>query len=342
MKYIFYLVTFFASLIFPYQELFSQVVTIYNNDSTLLGTGMLQQGKMEGLWKFMDPSNKSLIQEGHYIGGQKNGRWTSYYPNGKPLIKAEYKNNSLNGLYREYDSKGTLVLETAMKDSVLIGLFKMYYGAHETPDDRKTQLKTKGEFKDGEISGSLISYYPNGQVSSRQNFVDGILDGAYQMYDDSGELILETNYKNNSPHGPYIRMAGGMVVEEGEHDIGRRVGKWKKYFPLTRVMESETYYDNQGNRSGEWTYFYENRRVARVERYENDIPTGTWEEFYPNRNLAKRKTYELGMPSENTSKTTVMANLQSSANMRKGLEQVCGKTFFLTENCTALVNIRMT
>lgn len=296
MKYISFLIFLSAYFVSPQLKVYSQAVTLYNTDSTLMGTGVMQQGKMEGLWKFLNPTNKSIIQQGNFSAGQKDGRWISYHPNGAPHIEAEYRNNSLSGAYREFDRDGTLVLESVLEDSLLVGPYRTYYSLNETPGQRKPQIKTEGTYKNGKKTGTMISYFPNGQVAIRQNYQDDKLEGAYQEFDPSGELIVETTYKNNRPHGKYRRFAGGLVEVEGEYDMGRRVGEWRKYFPFTRVLESETYYDNRGNRTGEWVYYYENRRIARVERYENDIPSGVWEEFYPNRNLAKRKTYELGMP----------------------------------------------
>src|SRR5690606_160107 len=97
----------------------NQTVSLYNKDSTLLGTGLMVNNKMDGLWKFTNPKTNQLIQQGNFDQGEKEGTWIVYHPNKQKRIEAEYNNNQLNGSYREYDMEGNLILENIFKDSVL-------------------------------------------------------------------------------------------------------------------------------------------------------------------------------------------------------------------------------
>ena len=131
MKYIFALVTgFFLSHMVSAQN---QAVSVFNSDSTIMGTGVLINNQMDGLWKFMDPKSDRLLQQGNFEKGEKEGTWVVYYPNNQKQLEAEYRNNRLNGAYREYDSEGALVSEKIYKDSVQIGSHKQYYGRAGNP-----------------------------------------------------------------------------------------------------------------------------------------------------------------------------------------------------------------
>jgi len=67
MKYIFAWIFSVFSVAVSYGQ--GQVVNIYNNDSTLMGNGVMVNGKMDGLWKFVNPKTNTLIQQGTFDEG---------------------------------------------------------------------------------------------------------------------------------------------------------------------------------------------------------------------------------------------------------------------------------
>jgi hypothetical protein len=58
MKYIFSFFLLFSLAYSSSAQVSSNVVSIYNSDSTLVGTGILNNGLMEGLWKFENPQTR--------------------------------------------------------------------------------------------------------------------------------------------------------------------------------------------------------------------------------------------------------------------------------------------
>lgn len=288
----------FGLFLFHFASAQNKAVSIYNRDSTLVGTGVMVNNKMDGLWRFEDTRTNKLIQEGMFQDGMKDGTWIVYHPNANKKTEATYKNNQLNGAYKDFDADGALILEMILKDSVMIGPYKQYYGRTGRPSHvNPKQVLIEGQHKNGKKHGEWLSYYENGQLGVKQTFVEGVLDGPYLEYSPYGQLIIETTYKNNKTNGVFKRYSFGNTLQQlGEYELGKRVGKWVSYYPETNIIESESYYDERGNKTGTWTYYYENRRVARIERYENDIAVGIWEEFFPNRSLSKRQTYDLGVP----------------------------------------------
>ncbi|GAB2994847.1 hypothetical protein GCM10027284_11810 [Cyclobacterium sediminis] len=276
-----------------------QVVNLYNQDSTLMGNGVMLNNKMDGLWKFINPKTNRLIQQGNFKNGLKDGEWTIYFSNKQKHIVAEYKDNKRNGSFLEYDLGGALIKNAVYQDSVLVGPYKEYYGNQSRSGyANPKQVKTEGNYINGKKTGEWVFYYDNGKKAVEINYEEGLKVGPYKEYDPFDQLVVEANYTNNQPDGEFKRFSpNGRIQESGEYNSGRRVGKWTSYFPNTNIVESVKLYDKSGHKTGTWTYFYENKRTARVERYENDIPVGKWEEFFTDKSLSKQVIYDLGVPT---------------------------------------------
>ncbi len=114
-------------------------------------------------------------------------------------------------------------------------------------------------------------------------------------------------------HGPYKKMVGGKVVEEGMYYVGTKHGRWmtydkndilisKDYYHKGWQKESLVrYYDEKftvlkevipvkyGKKDGTYFYFHENGEVAIRGEYKNNSKTGSWVEFYPFRNRRKKE-----------------------------------------------------
>jgi len=122
-------------------------------------------------------------------------------------------------------------------------------------------------------------------------------------------------------HGPYKRMLGRRVVEEGYYYIGTRHLRWESYrqnnneenilinkiyyekgFPRDAIVN---YYDAaktkikevipyaEGKLNGEYVLFFESGLRAWDGQYENGKKVGVWNEYWPFRN---RKRYEWQYP----------------------------------------------
>ncbi|GHB31576.1 toxin-antitoxin system YwqK family antitoxin [Mongoliitalea lutea] len=274
------------------------VVSIFNSDSTLVGTGILRNGLMEGLWRFENPRTRQLIQTINFEAGIREGLLTTFQAGNVKRSERQYRNNKLNGSYREFDSTGALILEMSFADSIPVGSYKEYFGRDGNFSWlNPRQVKLEGQYQNGKREGQWVSFYDTGELLSREIYKDGRRDGPYREFFPQGDIMVEVDYRNGEPHGPYTRFAGArLVAEKGTYDNGKKIGEWISYFPGTKSVESRQFFDNRGNRTGEWKFFYENGRTARIERYENDLPTGTWEEFFPNRRLSKRMIYSIGVP----------------------------------------------
>lgn len=133
-------------------------------------------------------------------------------------------------------------------------------------------------------------------------------------FDFTRNEIRKTGYdpkKGQLLHGPYQKMQGDVILEEGIFYKGTKHGRWMKYnrqdlledkekyykgFPKESIV---TYYDpvektrvkelipiEYNERSGYYTMFHENGSLAVQGEYMWDQRIGEWVEYYP---TGKRK-----------------------------------------------------
>ena len=118
-------------------------------------------------------------------------------------------------------------------------------------------------------------------------------------------------------HGPYKKMIGGEVVEEGYFNIGAKHGRWEKY-NNKNILLAKDYFDNglprdaevsfydpartklkqvipweYGEKTGQYLEFYDNGQLHWEGWYENGRRVGVWTEYYDFRN---RRHYQYQYP----------------------------------------------
>lgn len=131
---------------------------------------------------------------------------------------------------------------------------------------------------------------------------------------ESDQIKISSNINKNTArilHGPYKRLLGDQVIEEGIFYVGTKHGRWtehnsndilinKQKFIKGWPKESQiSYYDakgknvkevipiEHGEEEGIYYYFHDNGQVAVMGEYQYGEKVGVWREFYKNR--ARRK-----------------------------------------------------
>lgn len=294
MRKLIILLLFISSPLFAQQN---QLVRIYSSDSSIVATGVINNNQRQGLWEFSNPKTNTILLKGNYENGKRVGTWFTYFPDGKKQVEAEYNDGILFGPAKVFDADGELKRSMVFQDSVLVGKYVEYYGKTGQPNYiNPKQTYSEGQFEKGKKTGQWVTYHPFGEVAIREFYVNNKKDGPYLEYDMDGKLEVEGIYKEGQLEGEFTRYSDYSILETGSYKNGKKIGPWIRYFPYTKIMEANEFYDENGNRVGTWKYYYDTKRLARIETYENGIAVGTWEEYYPNKAIAKRKTFELGVP----------------------------------------------
>lgn len=113
-------------------------------------------------------------------------------------------------------------------------------------------------------------------------------------------------------HGPYKKMRGDQILEEGIFYVGTKHGRWttynrnnilidkKKYYKGWPKESLVSYYDQDreklkeiipiqyGKKEGDYYYFHENGNIAVMGQYQNDVKVGKWTEYYKRRGRRKK------------------------------------------------------
>jgi len=88
--------------------------------------GSVINGKIDGKWKtFYDNGKKESI--GLYTDGKKDGEWNVFYDNGKKKIIESYINGKKDGKFERYYKNGVLKISGTLKNSMLDGEYKSFH-----------------------------------------------------------------------------------------------------------------------------------------------------------------------------------------------------------------------
>lgn len=147
-------------------------------------------------------------------------------------------------------------------------------------------------------------------------------------YDVRRKRVRPTGYtpdqKGAILHGPYKKLVGEQVVEEGIYFKGTKHGRWTEYSSNDILMDKKKYfkgwpkeskvkfYDEKrtklkevvpivyGVKEGTYYYFHENGSVAVKGEYEEDVKVGRWTEYYPFMNRRKKEIQYPSDPYDNS------------------------------------------
>jgi hypothetical protein len=116
-------------------------------------------------------------------------------------------------------------------------------------------------------------------------------------------------------HGPYKKMQGDKILEEGIFYIGTKHGRWELYDKDFTLIDKTKYYKGWPKesklsfydgaqtklkevlpyefnlRNGDYYMFKENGEILIEGQYKDDLKAGVWVEYYPNTNKKKKETH---------------------------------------------------
>lgn len=141
-----------------------------------------------------------------------------------------------------------------------------------------------GVFVLGRPDGELMTYYPNGFLSSVENYDNGLLEGSVQRFSGkTGELLEFTEYSGGLKNGLEQRWGPtGELVFEGHWARNVPSGKWRHFDALGRLVRDEHYWIVDGAPVGYLETIYAVDGVASAQtlkRFDGDVWAGwvtTW------------------------------------------------------------------
>ncbi len=180
------------------------------------------------------PPGHQKMEEGDYVDGVRQGKWTLWHENGKVRRVENFVNGKLEGSWKQYRDDGTLESEQSYKNNlrdgkwvaydstgkhidaeceykagVFGGLWTYYYDEDDakrlvdagklTKDEaaaliEKRQKRVEQHFKDSQPEGDMTSWYPNGKIETIKHYKNGRLDGEEIVYKETGEELRRRHW----------------------------------------------------------------------------------------------------------------------------------------------------
>lgn len=194
--------------------------------------------------------------------GEKIGRWTTYYDNGKIMYEGTFANG------------------------MPVGEFKRYY------DSGKLKLKQNFE-KSGEVYTEL--YRPTGKLLSKgyYNSLEQKI-GEWTYYSQKGEVLQTEHYTAGKLDGlTTVYTSEGKIFETIEWKSGKKDGSHKQFFPNGQLQSEVKYKD--GLRNGECTTFFDDGTMEVKGAYANDKKEGVWIVYdRDGKTVLEQRTYKDG------------------------------------------------
>ncbi len=142
-----------------------------------------------------------------------------FYAFGCLVSEEAFKNAKVEGVCKFYRKNGSLDFMFTMLDDEKNGPMVFFY---EKLDPEKNPLKRASiDYKDGEISGKILTWYPNGQLESEKEMVSNQKNGLFLAWYEDGSLMMKEEYENDVlVHGKYLKKGQDVPVSRVVHGNG--------------------------------------------------------------------------------------------------------------------------
>ncbi len=141
----------------------------------------------------------------------------SYYDNGQLRYTVRLnENEKRDGVWEAYYKDGDLKSKGEYKNGEKEGVWEAYY--------KDGDLKSKGEYKNGEKEGVWEGYYKNKQLMRKGEYKNGKEEGVWEQYYENRQLELKGEYKNGKEEGVWEEYTwDGQLMRKEEYKNGKRV-----------------------------------------------------------------------------------------------------------------------
>lgn len=206
----------------------------YSSESELLGQGLFDQnGKRTGAWKLYDSFNSYFFAEGNYLGGEKDGKWTFYYFNGKLELEGFFSEGKPDREWTWFYENG----QKKREENYLFGKREGFY----TELDSLGNIILQGEYFDDARKGEWLIQV--GEIIQKGSYDLDEKAGIWKFYySDTNKTRYSGNYKNGEPDGTHKWFyPNGNVEEYGEYRMGKKNKDWKKFNIDGSLLTTYTY-----------------------------------------------------------------------------------------------------
>jgi len=138
--------------------------------------------------------NGNKFSQGTFAMGIHHGKWTFWHENGELCKKVSFLKGKPNGSWDVFDDEGRLMAKKSYKDGKRHGKWAYYF-----PGGKQVRLEL--ELKEGQPTGTRVSYYKNGQMRQQGQYSNGKLNGTTTEWDETGRKLVEVNFNDGKRDG---------------------------------------------------------------------------------------------------------------------------------------------
>ena len=189
----------------------------------------------------------------------KQGSWKTFWDNGNLQMEGYYINNKKNGFFKYYNEEGVFLQIEKWKNDELIT---------DAVETKQLEKKT--------------AYHPNGRIKTEAFYFNDKAEGIRREYDMNGNVVQSYIFKSDALIGEGIvdengwkqgewkefYEESGELKAKGKYKDNKAVGYWEYYFPEGNI-ELKGEYTQQGNKDGEWIWYYPDNKILMIENYYN-------------------------------------------------------------------------
>lgn len=290
-----------------------------------------------------------------YLNNRKHGISEYYYKNGSIRRVVNYLEGKKNGFTREYNQDGVLTLIIDYREG------------------REVDRNIINQYKDSLKHGVWQEFYPNGKIKKEENYKNGILSGIVKFYDISGELInayrydegelkdtavnieneidiVEEFYNLRDKDGNFIKRksggfkegipvgvhrtydslgrvnssrmydrVGNLIAEGIVNEEGDKLGDWKYYYSSGKLKSNGRYRNNR--RIGSWKYYFATGEVEQEGIFKRGVPDGLWKWYFKSGSIKREEYYRLGMEEGESLEYDNEGNIIAQGNYIEGMKE---------------------
>jgi antitoxin component YwqK of YwqJK toxin-antitoxin module len=260
--------------------------TYYGVDGSLLNSYFYSKGRIDSVYVY-DPTLKKVTEINTFYENKKLKKWTVYFPTGEIKGLMTYdEEGKIHGTSLKYaklysNQKVYLSEKANYKHGVLNGEYLLINDG---------VLRSKKEFKDGELNGTCYEFYSGANLKSEEEYVNGHLKGKCIYYAEDGGITDEAYYSGKLV-GRNFDLADSSFTYYGNSQLQSKT--YATFLPNSNLeIRSFEYYEKgqvlskvirlNGELDGIQTSYYENGQLKSQVGYVQGLMHGKASYWYKN------------------------------------------------------------
>lgn len=265
--------------------------------------GSLKNG--DGDLKIYHPITGILIYHSFYKNSLLNGKYISFYSDGKNQDVMFFKNDTVFGPYVKYYHSGQIMNKGNLNLATQTGIQEEFYenGKQKKYDEWKNGIQVK--YKEYDENGYLINeketiddkligtkyYYNNeGVMLSKGQIYNDKKHGVYEYFYTNGKKKSHEIYRNDTVLKETVWYENGKISAESIYKDGLKTGVYKEYYPTGKIKVEQTYV--AGVKEGSYKSYFNNGNVYNIGAFKDDELTGELQFYSENGKLKGVKQYK--------------------------------------------------